>query len=66
MTNQVGVLGAVQITGPDHDSIDIGGKRRRLLAALALNAGVDSGKWASTTGSEKKTKEVMAGPSAER
>ena len=40
MTNQVGVLGPVQITGSDRSAIDTGGKRqRRLLAALAIHEG---------------------------
>lgn len=40
MTNRVGVLGPVQITMADRSAVDTGGKRqRRLLAALAVNAG---------------------------
>ena len=40
MTNQVRVLGPVEITGPDRAPVDTGGKRqRRLLAALAVHAG---------------------------
>ncbi len=35
----VGVLGPVQVIGPDERAIDIGGTRqRRLLAALAMHA----------------------------